>query len=235
MSAESAGPSGDARPHLLVVDDDERLRDLLGRYLAENGHEVDMARDAAEARRRLGAVDYDLVVLDVTMPGEDGLSLARSLREGNGSLPILLLTARRETEHRIAGLETGADDYMGKPFEPRELLLRVGALLRRARGGRPAGWVHFGPFAYDRERRELWRDARRVPLTAREAEMLAALAAEPGRPVSRERLAAETGVRSRSVDVQVGRLRRKLGEGGGPPRHLVSVRGRGYALRAEAA
>ncbi len=232
MSLKLKPVSAENRAHLLVVDDDERLRDRLGSYLVKNGYSVSLAEDATAARRHLSSLCYDLVILDVTMPGEDGLALARALRERNPDLPILLLTARKEIEHRIAGLESGADDYMGKPFEPRELLLRMAALLRRARNVE-LGWVRFGPFRYDLERRRLWRDGKRIFLTARQSEMLTVLAEAGGRPVRRELLVDGATGGIRSVDVQVNRLRQKIGEDATEARYLVSVRGEGYALRAE--
>jgi len=216
---------------LLVVDDDLRLRNLLQRYLSGQGYLVDVARDAGEAKERLKGIAYDLIVLDVSMPGEDGLTFARSLR-ALGNVPILFLTARKETKHRIEGLEAGADDYMGKPFDPHELSLRVASLLRRVKSVAPPGWVHFGEYRFDLERRRLWNRSGPVMLTAREGEVLGHLAKALGKPVRRDKLGHESSLGERSVDVCINRLRRKLGENARSARHIISIRGTGYALRA---
>ncbi len=234
----NAAPADAHACRLLVVDDDDRLRDLLQRYLSGQGYRVDVAHDAAEARKQLARLQYDLIVLDVTMPGEDGFKFARAVRD-LGSTPILFLTARKETPFRIEGLEAGADDYMGKPFDPRELSLRVAGLLRRMRAEAPPGWFYFGEFRFDLERHRLWNQHGPVLLSARESQVLAHLARASGEPVSREQLAGEqlgragAGLQDRSVDVCISRLRRKLGEDAGSARHIVAIRGRGYALRAQ--
>ncbi len=224
------------RPHILVVDDDARLRTLLTRYLGENGYFVTTAADAAEARAQLQSLAFDLMVLDVMMPGENGLSLTRWLRRSR-RVPVLLLTAMNETEDRIAGLEAGADDYLPKPFEPRELLLRVGNILRRApRDGAgpaaPGEALALGAFRFDAGKGELRRDGAAVNLTTAEAMLLAALAREPGIILSREELSARLGgdVNPRTIDVQVTRLRRKLEDDPRQPRYLQTVRGQGYVL-----
>lgn len=225
---------GDA--HILVVDDDARIRRLLVQFLARNGYWVTAARDAAHARRLMTSLVFDLVILDVMMPGEDGLSLTRSLRRDH-AVPVILLTARGGTDDRIAGLETGADDYLAKPFDPRELLLRVGAILRRA-APPPAETprvLMLGGVRFDPERAELSRGARTVRLTATEAALLRVLAARPHQPVSRARLVeelgrAEDGVQERAVDVQITRLRRKIEADPRRPRYLQTVRGEGYML-----
>ena len=224
------------RPHLLVVDDDARLRDLLARYLTSEGFRVATAPDAAAARDKLSVLEVDLLVLDVTMPGEDGLSLAESLRKTN-NVPIMLLTARGAPEDRIAGFEAGADDYLPKPFDPRELSLRIRALLRRA-APPPApastGAVTLGPMTFDLAREELRRGGERVHLTEGEVALLAALARRAGEALSREQIAAEMrqpGVGDRAIDVQVVRLRRKLEADPREPRYLQTVRGIGYMLR----
>jgi two-component system phosphate regulon response regulator OmpR len=227
-----------------VVDDDPRLRQLLQRYLTENGYRVTVAADAEEAKASLRGLTFDLVVLDVMLPGQDGVSLTRELRAGGSDdPPILLLTARGEAEDRIDGLSAGADDYLAKPFDPRELLLRVATILRRtaapvaaaARMGAAAagGVVRFGPFAFDPARRELRRDGEVVHLTTAELAMLEALAERPGDTVSREALGERGGVMGsvRAVDTQMARLRRKLEDEPRQPRHLLTVRGEGYALR----
>lgn len=224
------------RHHILVVDDDARLRSLLTRYLGEHGYRVSVAENAEEARQQLQSIAFDLMVLDVMMPGEDGLSLTRWLRQSR-RVPVLLLTAMGETEDRIAGLEAGADDYLSKPFEPRELLLRVGNILRRSQreeNGIPsaADEVALGPYCFDRAKGELRRDGKTVHLSTAEAALLAALAREPGVILSREELSARLGgeVNPRTIDVQVTRLRRKLGDDPRQPRCLQTVRGQGYVL-----
>jgi len=225
------------RAHLLVVDDDERLRALLQRYLTGQGHFVSTAADAGEARAKLQNLTFDLMVLDVMMPGEDGIALTADLRRAGSDLPVLLLTARGATEDRIGGLEAGADDYLAKPFEPRELLLRISTILRRERQPASradvAAKVSFGAFTFDPATRELWRDGKIVHLTTGEAALLGVLAGSPGQPFDRARLGelCRIGGSDRAVDVQMVRLRRKLESDPRQPRHLLTVRGEGYALR----
>lgn len=224
--------------HLLIVDDDERIRDLLRKFLLRHGFLVTAARDAEHARRVLAGLEFDLIVMDVMMPGEDGVSLTRALRETLGT-PILLLTARGETEHRIAGLEAGADDYLAKPFEPKELLLRINAILRRM-PETPAEQavpkiLHLGPIRYDIERGEMWRGDQLVRLTATESQLMRIFAARPGEPVSRNKLVEDLGrdrgqAQERAVDVQITRLRRKIESDPKQPRYLQTVRGAGYML-----
>ncbi|MBO6805842.1 response regulator [Thalassospira sp.] len=233
-------------PHVLVVDDDDRLRDLLTRYLGENGFNVSAARDASEARASLSGLQFDLIVLDVLMPGEKGVDLARSLREAGSKVPILLLTALSETEDRIAGLEAGVDDYLAKPFEPRELVLRIEAILRRY-GELPdtadavlaeeaESEASFGAFRFDLSRMILQRGEEHVYLTTAEQALLAALVKRRGQTTSREQLHGMVSgnaidpTASRSIDVQVTRLRRKLEEDPKQPRYLQTVRGQGYVL-----
>lgn len=219
--------------HILVVDDDTRLRQLLSKYLADNGYLVSVAADAAQARQQLGAMAFDLIVLDVMMPGESGLELTRDLRLHN-QVPILLLTAISETSSRIAGLEMGADDYLAKPFEPRELLLRIASILRRATRDVPPRpqLCRFGRFVFDLVRNELLAEGEVVHLTSAESALLAVLAETPGETLSREDLAARTGNSNnlRTVDVQVTRLRKKIEDDPRLPRYLQTVRGRGYVL-----
>jgi two-component system phosphate regulon response regulator OmpR len=228
----------DLEPHLLVVDDDGRLRDLLRRYLSENGFRVTVAADAKEARANLASFAFDLIVLDVMMPGESGLDLTEALRDNglNHRLPILLLTAMAEPEDRVNGLERGADDYLAKPFEPRELVLRIRNILER-RGGveEAARSIRFGAFRFDLARGELFRGSEIVRLTAAEAGLLLGLAARAGEAVSREDLSqsAQFGGNIRNVDVQMTRLRRKIEPDPRYPRYLQTVRGTGYALRPE--
>ncbi len=219
--------------HILVDDDDARLRDLLQRYLVNNGYLVSVAGDAEEAKDRLRSLAFDLVVLDVMLPGQDGVAFTGELRR-DSDLPILLLTARCEPEHRISGLEAGADDYLSKPFEPRELLLRIGTILRRAQASRSDDdTVRFGPFAFNRATGELKRDDQVVHLTSGEIALLQVLAARPGKAVSRAELSEQGRVAGsdRAVDVQMARLRRKIEDDPRQPRYLLTARGSGYVLR----
>jgi two-component system phosphate regulon response regulator OmpR len=227
-------------PHLLVVDDDARLRELLRRYLSENRFRVTAAADAAEARANLACFTFDLVVLDVMMPGDSGLHLTRELRAADRSsppLPILLLTAMAEPRDRVKGLEEGADDYLAKPFEPRELVLRIRNILERrgAQAGATDNLLRFGAFRFDLARAELFRDGEIVRLTAAEAGLLASLAARAGEAVSREELSqsAPFSGNIRNVDVQMTRLRRKIEADPRYPRYLQTVRGTGYALKPD--
>jgi two-component system phosphate regulon response regulator OmpR len=228
----------DLQSHLLVVDDDERIRGLLQKFLIRSGFLVSTARDSAQARRILSGLEFDLIVLDVMMPGEDGVSLTRDLRS-RMTTPILLLTAKAETGNRIEGLEAGADDYLPKPFEPKELLLRINAILRRVPQVKAADsgpkMLHLGAVRYDVERGELWHGTDIVRLTATEAQLMRIFAAAAGAPVSRERLVGdlgrdEGGAQERAVDVQITRLRRKIEADPKQPRYLQTVRGEGYML-----
>ena len=219
----------DDTPHLLVVDDDEGIRTLLGRYLRREGYMVTTARDAGEAMRTMGGLSFDALILDVMMPGEDGMSLTRRLRE-RSAVPILLLTARGDPEDRISGLEAGADDYLAKPFEPRELALRLERLLSRRPRASRSGAIRFGRNALDLRKGTLTRDGKPVRMTGAELTLLRTLAAKPGAAISRGALAEKTGGHDRSVDVQVTRLRRKIEDDPRTPAHLQTVRGVGYAL-----
>jgi two-component system, OmpR family, phosphate regulon response regulator OmpR len=234
MTAPAAAGGGEQpQAHVLVVDDDARLRDLLQRYLVNNGYLVTVAADAEEAKDRLRNLAFDLAVLDVMLPGQSGVELTEELRR-DGELPILLLTARGEPEDRIGGLEAGADDYLVKPFEPRELLLRIGTILRRAQATRTDDIVRFGPYAFNRASGELRRhESEVVHLTTGEIALLQVLAARPGRAVSRAELGERGGVAGsdRAVDVQMARLRRKIEEDPRQPRWLLTARGSGYVLR----
>lgn len=224
-------------PHILVVDDDTRLRDLLQRYLSENGFAVSSASSAAEARKLLAGLTFDLIVLDVMMPEEDGLAFTEWLRPRN-DVPILMLTARGEVQDRIAGLERGVDDYLAKPFDPQELLLRITTILRRVTSTapeEPASSIQFGVCHYEMERKELWQDGQRIHLTEMEASLLHNLAEQLGSPVSREALIRDCKISGgvRTVDVQVTRLRRKIEPDPRNPRYLQTIRGRGYILRPD--
>jgi two-component system, OmpR family, phosphate regulon response regulator OmpR len=223
MSEESA--------HLLVVDDDTRLRELLRRYLTEQGFRVTVAENTAAARAKLASIEFDLIVLDLMMPGESGLDFAADLRQ-QSTVPILMLTAMGEPEDRILGLERGADDYLPKPFEPRELLARIRTVLRRAPQARTPALpraIRFGDCVFEIERQFLTRSGVPIRLTSTEAGLLRALALAAGTPLSREQL-SESTEQSRTVDVQVTRLRRKIETDPKFPRYLQTVRGKGYVL-----
>ncbi|WP_194097731.1 response regulator [Marivivens aquimaris] len=233
MSADDA--------HLLIVDDDERIRSLLQKFLIRNGYLVSTARDAAHARRLLAGLDFDLIVLDVMMPDEDGMTLCRELRQ-RISTPIMLLTAKGETSDRIAGLEAGADDYLAKPFEPKELLLRINAILRRVpqvqvKPTLPKSLM-LGPFRYDVERGELWNGEDLIRLTATESQLMRIFSTSPGEALTRSQLVEELSrsgqqTQERAVDVQITRLRRKIETDPKQPRYLQTVRGSGYMLQPD--
>jgi two-component system, OmpR family, phosphate regulon response regulator OmpR len=224
--------NGEAR-HILVVDDDARLRRLLQRYLTEHGYHVTGAADAAEARASLRNFAFDLMVLDVMMPGQDGVSLTAELRT-EIDLPILLLTALGETEDRVRGLAAGADDYLVKPFDPRELLLRIATILRRVAPAPPSDQpLRFGPFAFDGDSQELRRGEERIHLTDAELSLLQILAEQPGLAITRQELGERSRISGsdRAVDTQIARLRRKLEPDPRRPRYLLTKRGEGYVLR----
>jgi len=225
--------------HILVVDDDRRIRGLLSRFLVNEGYRVSSAANAAEASSRLTELIVDLIVLDVMMPGEDGVAFTMRLRAESSPLsdaPILMLTARSELKSRVAGFEAGVDDYLGKPFEPRELVLRIASILRRTRAPgrevRRAKVANFGGFSFSPESGLLLRGEKPVPLTTRERELLGALAG--GDVVSRRALSTRPGEaesNERSVDVEIARLRRKIDDAA----HLIqTVRGQGYRLILDA-
>jgi two-component system phosphate regulon response regulator OmpR len=225
-------PLADNAPHLLVVDDDRRIRDLLSRYLQREGYRVTVAQNAADARAKLDGLAFDLLILDVMMPGETGFEFATALRE-TSQVPILMLTARAEKESRIAGLEIGADDYVAKPFEARELSLRIANILKRANppAAPTAESVRFGDFVFHFARGELRRGEEIVRLTDREREMMRVLAACPGETVPRLALAGNGGsIGERAVDVQVNRMRRKIERDPANPLLVQTVRGIGYRL-----
>jgi len=222
--------------HILVVDDDRRLRDLLGRFLMDHGYRVSLAKDSADARALMALFIFDGLVLDVMMPGENGFDLAKSLRL-TSQVPIMMLTARTDVEDRIKGLELGADDYLPKPFEPRELLLRLQNMLRRtaveAAAGRAAlapEHVAFGDFVFSRERGDLRRGDEPVRLTDRERELMRLLTERPGETVTRDMIGAGEEVSDRTVDVQINRLRRKIEVDPSNPVYLQTVRGIGYRI-----
>lgn len=228
----------DPAPHLLIVDDDERIRDLLRKFLARHGFLVSVARDSDHARRVLSGLEFDLIVMDVMMPGLDGVSFTKTLRE-TISTPILLLTAKGETMDRIKGLEAGADDYLPKPFEPKELLLRINAILRRMPEPEPEHaapkMLTMGPVRFDLERAELMRGEELVRLTATEVQLMRIFSEHLREPVSRTKLVEDLGrdkgqAQERAVDVQITRLRRKIETDPKQPRYLQTVRGEGYML-----
>ncbi len=224
--------------HILIVDDDERIRGLLQKFLARNGFWVTTARDAAHARRLLKGLEFDLLVLDVMMPNEDGITLTKSLRETLNT-PILLLTAKAETGERIMGLEAGADDYLTKPFEPKELVLRINAILRRVPVKTPIDvppkTLQLGDVHYDVSRGEIWRGTELIRLTATESALMRIFSSAIHQSVSRSKLVEDLGrdtgqSQERAVDVQITRLRRKIEDDPKNPRYLQTVRGAGYML-----
>lgn len=227
-------PLPDNAPHVLVVDDDQRIRELLGRFLYDNGFRVTAAPDAAAARSMMQGLSFDILVLDVMMPDESGFEFAGWLRD-RLDVPILMLTARSEPGQRIQGLELGVEDYLAKPFEPRELLLRLHNVLRRHRhgsGGSDA--VTLGEFTFHIARGELKRNDETIKLTERERDLLRQFAQRPGAPISRHELARDNGDGGeRAVDVQINRLRRKIEADPSNPVYLQTVRGKGYILHAE--
>jgi two-component system phosphate regulon response regulator OmpR len=232
MKTDSAAALADDAPHLLVVDDDRRIRDLLSRFLLGEGYRVTTADTAADARAKLAGLRFDLLILDVMMPGETGFELAKDLR-ASSSVPIVMLTARDEAASRIEGLTLGADDYVAKPFEPRELSLRIANILKRASPAitPPVESVCFGDFRFHIARGELRRGEEIIRLTDRERDMLRLLAGTPGETVPRLALAGNGGsIGERAVDVQVNRLRRKIEHDPANPLLVQTVRGIGYRL-----
>ena len=233
--SDTSNPPDDDAPHILVVDDDTRIRNLLRQFLTENGFRITVAGNADEARRQLAGLDFDLLILDVMMPGESGVELTKSLR-AQKTVPILMLTALSETDSRISGLEAGADDYLPKPFDPRELILRINNILRR---GGPATTpkveqLVFGPYTFQIARRELKKGGEPLKLTDREQEILAIFAARAGETIPRHELVAgKSDVSERTIDVQINRLRRKIERDPANPIWLQTVRGVGYRLSVE--
>lgn len=225
----------DDAPHLLVVDDDTRIRNLLSQFLSSNGFRITMASNADEARRKLAGIEFDLLILDVMMPGESGVSLTRSLRETK-NVPILMLTALSETDNRINGLEAGADDYLPKPFDPRELLLRINNILRRSPQTAPIKieQIVFGPYTFFIPRKELKKGTEVIKLTDREQKIMAKFARHAGETVPRHELTGEDNeIGERTIDVQINRLRRKIEVDPANPVWLQTVRGIGYKLSIE--
>ena len=226
-------------PHLLIVDDDERIRSLLQQFLVQSDYLVSTAEDAEQARTLLSAIEFDLIILDVMMPGQDGISFTANLRTLQNNTPILLLTARGETEDRIKGLEAGADDYLPKPFEPKELLLRINAILRRMPDLKEDQMMpktlSLGHLKYDVARNELWEGETQIRLTTTESQLMKIFTSALGEPISRVDLVTSLGrdvssAQDRAIDVQITRLRRKIEVNPGQPRYLQTVRGAGYML-----
>jgi two-component system phosphate regulon response regulator OmpR len=224
-------PVRDNAPHVLVVDDDQKIRDLLGRYLSEHGFRVTTAADAESARAGMRGLAFDVVLLDVMMPGENGLDLARDLK-ATRQVPICMLTARSEPEHRIEGLEAGVDDYIPKPFEPRELLLRLRNILRRASGPLgPHEEIRMGAYVFHVGRGELRQADETIKLTERERDLLRLFAQRIGTPIPRHELSGDESTgNDRAIDVQINRLRRKIETDPSNPVYLQTVRGKGYIL-----
>ena len=227
------------QPHLLVVDDDERIRSLLQQFLVQDGYLISTAENAEQARILLTGIEFDLIILDVMMPGQDGVSFTGELRNLGNNTPILLLTARGETEDRIKGLEVGADDYLPKPFEPKELLLRINAILRRMPDLKEDKMMpktlDFGNLRYNVARNELWDGENQVRLTTTESQLMKIFTSALGEPISRADLVMYLGrdaslAQDRAIDVQITRLRRKIEVNRSQPRYLQTVRGAGYML-----
>ena len=226
-------------PHLLIVDDDERIRSLLQQFLIQSDYLVSTAENAEQAITLLSAIEFDLIILDVMMPGQDGISFTAKLRNLKNNTPILLLTARGETEDRIKGLEAGADDYLPKPFEPKELLLRINAILRRMADLKEEQimpkTLNFGNLKYDVARNELWEGENQIRLTTTESQLMKIFTSALGEPISRANLVTSLGkavslAQDRAIDVQITRLRRKIEVNPSKPRYLQTVRGAGYML-----
>ena len=226
-------------PHLLIVDDDERIRSLLQQFLIQSNYLVSTAENAKQAITLLSAIEFDLIILDVMMPGQDGISFTAKLRNLKNNTPILLLTARGEIEDRIKGLEAGADDYLPKPFEPKELLLRINAILRRMADLKEEQimpkTLNFGNLKYDVARNELWEGKDQIRLTTTESQLMKIFTSALGEPISRANLVTSLGkavslAQDRAIDVQITRLRRKIEVNPSKPRYLQTVRGAGYML-----
>ena len=230
------------KSHILIIDDDDRLRELIGRFLIEQGYRVTMASSSQEARQRMQGVSFDLLVVDIMMPGETGLEFVRDLKQTNPELPCLMLTAMGEPGHRLHGLETGADDYMTKPFAPLELSLRINNILMRSgatsqirSGISSAGSIRFGPHLFDLERKQLSTGGQRQHLTTAEKDLLLCFCKQPRQTLSREDLSDMLGgqMEGRSIDVAVARLRRKIEPNPSKPIYLLTMRGQGWSLEPD--
>ena len=226
-------------PHLLIVDDDQRIRSLLKQFLIQSDYLVSTAENAEQAGTLLSTIEFDIIILDVMMPGQDGITFTAELRKSKNITPILLLTARGETEDKIKGLEAGADDYLPKPFEPKELLLRINAILRRMpdlkKDQMSPKTLNFGNLTYDVTRSELWEGNKQIRLTTTEIHLMKIFTSALGEPISRAELVTSLGkdvslAQDRAIDVQITRLRRKIEVNPSQPRYLQTVRGAGYML-----
>ena len=221
-------------PHILVIDDDKRLNNLLEKFLKDNNHFVDTAQNAKSARKKISIVAYDIIILDIMMPGENGLDLLKFIRE-NYDTPVLMLSAMKDTKNRIIGFERGADDYLGKPFEPQELLLRIKAILRRTEENKivplnNSSVIKFGNIIYDSSLAIVWRNAEKINLTSKENELLNILVKGNGETIDRYVLIKNLNLESRGIDITISRLRKKIENNPKIPVNILTIRGEGYAL-----
>ena len=224
-------------PHVLVIDDDKRLNNLLEKFLKDNNHFVDTSQNAKSARKKISIVAYDIIILDIMMPGESGLDLLKFIRE-NYDTPVLMLSAMKDTKNRILGFERGADDYLGKPFEPQELLLRIKAILRRTEENKivplnNSSVIKFGNIIYDSNLAIVWRNAEKINLTSKENELLNILVKGNGETINRYVLIKNLNLESRGIDITISRLRKKIENNPKIPVNILTIRGEGYALLQE--
>lgn len=227
----------DITPHVLVIDDDKRLNNLLEKFLKDNNHFVDTSQNAKSARKKISIVAYDIIILDIMMPGESGLDLLKFIRE-NYNTPVLMLSAMKDTKHRILGFERGADDYLGKPFEPKELLLRIKAILRRTEENKiipvlETNIIKFGNIIYDPILSIVWRNNQKIILTSKENELLKILVKGNGKTIDRYVLIKNLNLESRGIDITISRLRKKIENNPKRPINILTIRGEGYALLQE--
>jgi two-component system phosphate regulon response regulator OmpR len=224
----------DLAPHILVIDDDKRLNNLLEKFLKDNNHFVDTAQNAKSARKKISIVAYDIIILDIMMPGENGLDLLKFIRE-NYDTPVLMLSAMKDTKNRIIGFERGADDYLGKPFEPKELLLRIKAILRRTEENKiiplnKSNIIKFSNIIYDPSLAIVWRNSEKIILTSKENELLNILVKGNGETIDRYVLIKNLNLESRGIDITISRLRKKIENNPKRPMNILTIRGEGYAL-----
>ena len=224
-------------PHILVVDDDKRLNNLLEKFLKDNNHIVDTAKNAKYARKKISIVSYDIIILDIMMPGENGLDFLNFIRK-NYNTPVLMLSAMKDTKNRILGFEKGADDYLGKPFEPKELLLRIKAILRRTEENKviplnQSSLIKFGNIIYDPSLSIIWKNNKKISLTSKENELLTILVKSDGKTIDRYILIKNLKLGSRGIDITISRLRKKIENNPKRPIHILTIRGEGYALPQE--
>ena len=222
-------------PHILIVDDDKRILELINDYLIKNNFMVSIANNAMEARKKIENIEFDLIILDIMMPGESGLKLASSLKKNNFKTPILLLSALGNPEDRIKGLEIGASDYLPKPFEPKELLLRMNNLIQKNKFDSKKKIIKFGPYTFNLKNEILKKNGKNFILTSSETRLLCILAKNDGKPIFRDNLSKILNIpsASRALDVQVTRLRNKIEGNKKFPSYIQTVRGRGYVLKVE--